>query len=71
MIPLNRDSALTYWYAALEEEIGVAFPVSDKKNARQILYDARKQSGDPRLEKLMMFDVREELWIVKKDTELP
>lgn len=62
---------LSYWYAALEHEIGVALETDDRKKLTAILYEARSEAGDPELEALMLIQIGEnELWIAKKATEL-
>jgi hypothetical protein len=73
---MTRPSPLTWlplWERALEEEIGIAFKPEGlpRESFRNILYEARKQSGDPRLEGLIMFlPNNDEIWICKKQVEL-
>lgn len=61
---------------ALEVEIGIGFKVSgmDRNRFRITLYEARKQSEDPRYDALILFlpagDCTDEIWICKKEVEL-
>ncbi len=63
-------------HRALDEEIGVAFAVSGvpRETFRNHLYEARKASGDPRFDELIIFapagDHSDELWICKKAVEM-
>jgi hypothetical protein len=74
-----RPSPLTYTYLfdyALEQEIGMAFTISavPREHFRSVLYDARKKSGDPRYNDLIMFAPaaphENEIWICKKQVEM-
>lgn len=64
------------WERALAEEIGIAFTVSGvtREYFRNMLYEARKASGDPRLDSLITFTPNApcdgEIWICKKAVEL-
>ncbi len=68
--------ALTYlplWLRALEEEIGIL--IKTTKPARLLLvnalYEARKQSLNPALQELMVFQPKEDLiFIAKKSVEI-
>ena len=76
---MAKPSPLTWlpcWLRALDEEIGVAFSVSGctREYFRNILYEAKKQANDPRLDALIMFlpagEVSHEIWICKREVEL-
>jgi hypothetical protein len=72
----NRPSPLTYvpiWERAFAEEIGFGFKVTNmpREQFRNILYECRKMSGDPRLDELIVFcPNNDEIWICKKQVEL-
>jgi hypothetical protein len=61
---------------ALAVEIGIAFKVSgiDRNHFRNTLYEARKQSEDPRYDALILFlpagNCTDEVWICKKEVNL-
>lgn len=61
---------------ALEQEIGIAVPISgiSREQMQAYLYTARKDSGDPRYSDLIIFrpggDYTDELWICNKEVEL-
>lgn len=69
---------LPLWERAIDPavEIGIRFRVSgvSREQWRDTLYTARKGSGDPRLQDLIMFlpggDHTDEIWICKKQVEL-
>jgi hypothetical protein len=76
---MARASALTWlplWTRVLDLEIGLRFTVSGmpRESFRNLLYEARKQSNDPRLQDLIMFlpagGHEHEIWICKKSVEL-
>lgn len=73
---MPRPSPLTWlplWTRALDEEIGIAFSVSGctREYFRNTLYEARKASGDPRLQELIMFLPNNgEIWICKKSVSM-
>ena len=76
---MARPASLSWvalWERALAEEIGIAFVVSgvEREYFRNMLYEARKASGDHRLDSLIMFlpagEVSHEIWICKKAVEL-
>jgi hypothetical protein len=76
---MARPSPLTWlplWERALDVEIGIAFTIGGVKREqfRNILYEARKQAKDPRLDALIMFlpagGHEHEIWICKKAVEL-
>lgn len=68
--------ALTYlplWLNALDEEIGLWIETTKATRILLVnaLYEARKQSLNPALEELMIFQPREDLiFIAKKTVEL-
>lgn len=64
---------LPLWERALAEEIGFAFKVTGvpREYFRSTLYEAKKQSGDPRFDDLIMFlPNNDEIWICKRAVEL-
>lgn len=73
---MTRASPLTWiplFERALDEEIGIAFTVDgiDRKYFISELYEARKQSKDPRLNGLIVFQPNNnEIWICKKEVEM-
>ena len=76
---MAKPSPLTWlplWTRALDVEIGIAFPISGVRREyfRNILYEARKQAADPRLDDLIMFlpaaPCDNEIWICKREVEL-
>jgi hypothetical protein len=76
---MQRPSPLTWlplWERALEVEIGIGFVVEgvERDYFRNTLYEARKQSGDPRLSELVMFlpaaPLDNQIWICKKAVEM-
>jgi hypothetical protein len=79
-MPTSRPSPLTWlplWTRALDEEIGIRFRISGvpRENFRSRLYECREQSGDPRLQDLIMFlpatpETLDEIWICRKQVEL-
>lgn len=69
---------LPLWQRALDPtcEIGIRFRITGitREQFRDYLYTARKNSGDPRLQDLIMFlpggECTDEIWICKKQVEL-
>lgn len=61
---------------ALDQEIGVAFAIfgMSRDSYKNMLYEVRAASGDPRLQELMIFAPAaphdNEIWIAKKEVEL-
>ncbi len=61
---------------ALEQEIGIRFVIDGMPRDRykNMLYEVRAASGDPRLQELMIFapaaPYDNELWIAKREVEL-
>lgn len=45
---------LSYWYMALREPVGMLFESTNVASAMTRLYTARKQSGDPELQSLVI-----------------
>lgn len=75
MAKAHSSTWLPLWYRALDPsvEIGIAFTVSGctREYFRNELYEARKQSGDKRLQELIMFLPNNgEIWICKKAVEM-
>jgi len=68
--------ALELWRRALSREIGIILTLKDpstKKRVESLLYEARKNAADPRLEVLSLVfpgDKPEEIWIIRKTTDL-
>lgn len=70
---LPASTYLPLWLRALEEEIGLYIVGTAQTHARLVhaLYDARKESLNPALQELMLFQPREDLiFIAKKSVEL-
>jgi hypothetical protein len=75
---MAKPSPLTWlplWQRALDPavEIGIGFTVSGctREYFKAVLYEARKQSKDPRLQELIMFLPNNgEIWICKKSVEM-
>lgn len=73
---MNPEAALAFWLRALSAEFGWCIPcpggIPALRKAQRILYDARKASGDERLQGIMMClpGGGKEIWLVKKDVEL-
>lgn len=67
------DEFLGYWYAALDEEIGILLRIIPKERQKimNILYEGRQRAADPELDALMIIVPKEDtLYIAKKATEL-
>ena len=62
---------LDLWYRALESEVGVAIPTDNRALLRQHLYRARADSGDPRLDDLVIImpEKEDEIHLVHKDAD--
>ena len=78
---MPRPSPLTWlplWERALDPsvEIGIAFRVDGvtREYFRNTLYEAKKLSGDPKFDDLIMFlpggSVKEEIWICKREVQI-
>lgn len=72
---MTPETALALWRRALTEEIGIVLTVEvqHKRAIEQVLYEARKSAADPALDVLMIAkpgDAPEELWIVRKTTDM-
>lgn len=70
---LPASTYLELWLRALDEEIGIVINI--KNNHRILLvnalYEARKQSLNPALQELMIFQPKEDLiFIAKKAVEI-
>ena len=74
MAPGTKLPASTYlplWLQALDEEIGLCIRCSNRIQLVNALYEARKQSLNPALQDLMLFQPKEDLiFIAKKAVEL-
>lgn len=67
---IPHEAAMAIWYRALEVEIGVCLKVENPKMFREELNAARRAEKDPKLDTLMTALIDDEVWIVKKATEL-
>lgn len=70
---LPASTYLPLWLRALDEEIGILIKVTAPTRVRLVnaLYEARKQSLNPALQELMLFQPGEDLiYIAKQSTEL-
>jgi len=72
---MNYETALAIWHRAKKEEIGVILELDpkDKRQIENVLYEARKKSGDQSLDAFMIArpgDAPNELWIVRKATDM-
>lgn len=59
---------LSFWYAALAADIGIAISTNDRERMRSALNSAKAAALDPDLEPLSVCNSpnsRNELWIVK------
>ena len=72
--PLRPHQVLPLWYRALEEEIGIAVATNDRRHLQGVLYEARQQSNDEKLQgfRLIMAPppCDKEIWIIKIETSL-
>lgn len=70
----SKLPALTYlplWLRALDEEIGIVIQCKHRILLVNALYEARKQSLNPALQELMIFQPKEDLiFIAKKSVEI-
>lgn len=66
------ETLLTYWYRALEEELGLLIEVNNPSVFKQQLYNARKMENDPKLMSLIVLApaTNDRLFIAKKSVEL-
>lgn len=70
---LPASTYLPLWLRALDEEIGIVIQCLAKHRILLVnaLYEARKQSLNPALQELMVFQVKEDLiFIAKKSVEI-
>lgn len=71
MTILSPALLLPLWYQALREEIGIAIPTNDRTHLSVQLYKARKESGDPQLERIILFMPNNgEVWLCRKEVEM-
>ena len=62
---------LSLWRRALTVEFGIAIPTNNIRWLERELYAARKLSGDPDLQEVIMMKPREgEIWLCRKEVEL-
>lgn len=72
----SAAAILPLFAQALDCEIGVAFAITGmpRDTYKNMLYEVRSASGDPRLQELVIFapapPYDNELWIAKKEVEL-
>lgn len=68
---LPASTYLPLWLRALDEEIGILIKVKHRRLFVNALYAARKESLNPALQELMVFQPKEDLvFIAKKAVEL-
>lgn len=72
-MPIPHDILMTLWYRALEAEIGIAIPSSDRRSMANEMYVARGKMGDPQLMELTIQQPAksDELWVCHKSVEIP
>lgn len=73
LMPVPHDALMEIWYAAMDAEIGIAVPSSDRRRLSIELYEARQRSGEGRLMDLTIQQPgkSDELWICHKSVEIP
>lgn len=68
---LPASTYLPLWLRALDEEIGIVIQCTNRVLLVNALYEARKQSLNPALQELMIFQPKEDLiFIAKKSVEV-
>lgn len=68
---LPASTYLPLWLRALDEEIGIVIQCNHRILLVNALYEARKQSLNPALQELMIFQPKEDLiFIAKKAVEI-
>lgn len=74
-LTLDRELALSLWRAGLTQELGIKIAVDrdDITRIQKLMYDVRKEAADPSLDclSLVVAPGAQQVWIVKKPTELP
>ena len=62
---------LDLWNRALKSEVGISIQTDNRTLLRQHLYRARADSGDPKLDDLVMImpEQEDEIWLVHKDAD--
>jgi hypothetical protein len=62
---------LEFWLAALNSKVGIAIPTDNRASLRQLLYRARAEANDPRLDDIVMLIPENdgEIWLVHKDAD--
>lgn len=63
---LPASTYLPLWLRALDEEIGIVIQCSNRILLVNALYEARKQSLNPALQELMIFQPKEDLIFIAK-----
>lgn len=68
----NPADYLQLWLAALEQEMGLVIEVTDPQQLRRLLYEARADSGDLRLQEIIMFlpASGDRVFLARKSVEL-
>lgn len=72
-MPIPHEVLMTLWYRALEAEIGIAIPSSDRRMMANEMYVARGKMGDPQLMELTIQQPAksDQLWVCHKSVEIP
>ena len=73
-MPLTPAAALALWSRASQAEIGIGITTSDKRSLQNMLYNIRQESGDETMANLVIVLPKtpdDEVWIVKKQVEMP
>lgn len=63
---LPASTYLPLWLRALDEEIGIVIQCTNRVLLVNALYEARKQSLNPALQELMIFQPKEDLIFIAK-----
>ncbi len=68
---MESSIALSLWYRALEQPIGIAITCNDRRLIARHLYEARQLHGDPALYDLILFNppAQDEVWLCRKDAD--
>lgn len=71
---VSRSAPPTYlqlWYEALASDLGIVISTNNPEALRQVLYKARRESGDPALEgmsvRISPLLPDQEVWILRDD----
>lgn len=66
-MPKGSLDFLMLWYEAAAEDRGLRLSVDDPEAVRDALYEARRKSGDPTLDKLSIRIMGEQVWLVRQE----